>query len=238
MKKLFLVFLTLTVSLYGKTQSLELSISNPQPRVGDDFYLSVDISDLKSELFKSLSNKVQISTDYITGDNGQLKIKITASNKGIAELGPLSFSLNGTTYSTNKVTYEVIDELPQVDNGLWIRKVRKDETTFYLIIEQRIPAKIVTAKNDDNSITTSTEPETEEFVKINSDYSIEGLSTDFSSTSSDYSSFVETGIRKHYMNCFSFYTFKIEDKTQKIVLSRDLFENLPKTYKFEEIKVQ
>jgi hypothetical protein len=84
----------------------------------------------------------------------------------------------------------------------------------------------------------TTEPETKEFVKFKEDYSIIGLSSDGSSTSTDFSSVKINGQSKSYMRCFSVYNFTIDNKTQKVIITKDLFDNLPKTYKFEEIHVQ
>lgn len=238
MKKLYLAFLFLVISLYGQTQMLKLSISNPQPRIGDEFELALDIKTLKSEIFKSISDKVKIVSEYIAGENGEMKIKVTALKKGINELGPLTLSLNGVPYTTNKIFYEVVDPLPDVDKGLWFRKVKKSDSTFCIIIEQRIPANEKITYTSENSISMTTEPETKEYVKFKATYSITGLSSDASSTSTDFTSVKINGQSKSYMRCFSVYNFAIDDKTQKIIITKDLFDNLPRTYQFEEIHVQ
>ncbi|GAB2819341.1 hypothetical protein [Ferruginibacter profundus] len=238
MKKLFLAFLFLVILFYGQAQTLQLSISNPQPRIGDEFELTLDIKTLKSEIFKSIADKVQIVSEYIAGESGEMKIKVKALKKGINELGPLTLSLNGVAYTTNTISYEVIDPLPNVDRGLWFRKVKKSDSTFCIIIEQRIPANEKTTYKGENSISIATEPETKEFVKFKERYSIAGLSSDASSTSTDFSSVKINGQSKSYMRCFSVYNFAIDDKTLKIIITKDLFDNLPKTYKFEEIYVQ
>lgn len=238
MNKLYLASLFLVISLYGKTQTLSLSISNPQPRIGDEFELTLDIKTLKPEIFKSIADEVQIVSEYIAGEKSEIKIKITALKKGINELGPLTLSLNGVPYTSNKIFYEVVDPLPIVDKGLWFRKVQKSDSTFCIIIEQRIPANEKTTNTSENSISLTIEPETKEYVKFNKRYSINGLSSNASSTSTDFTSVKINGQSKSYMRCFSAYNFAIDDKTQKIVITKDFFDNLPKTYKFEEIQVQ
>lgn len=238
MKKIYLAFLFLVSSFCGFAQTLDLSISNPQPRIGDEFEVALDIKALKSLFFKDLAGKVQISSEYIAGHNDQMKIKVTALKKGTNELGPLALTLNGVAYTTNKISYEVVDPLPNVDKGLWFRKVKKSDSTYSIIIEQRIPANEKTEYTSENSISMTTEPETKEYVKFKEDYSITGLSSDGSSTSTDFTS-VETGGKiKNFMRCFSVYNFVIDDKNQKIIITRDLFDNLPNTYRFEDIQVQ
>lgn len=238
MKKLYYAFLLTTLSLHGQTQTLKLSISNPQPRIGDEFELTLNIKDLKSEIFKSVSNKVQIVSENTTSGKGDMKINVIAIKKGINELGPLILSLNGISYTTNKVSFEVVDSLPNVDEGLWFRKITKTDSTFSIIIEQRIPANEKTTHTSENSVTYTTEPETSEYVKLKDSFSVSGLSSDGSSISTDFTT-IAAGIQeKRFMRCFSVYNFVIDDKKQKIVITKDLFNDLPKTYNFKEIKVQ
>ncbi len=237
MKKIYLALLFLGSSLCGQTQTLKLSISNPQPRIGDEFEVVLDIKTLKSEIFKGMTDKIQIVSEYIAGESGEMKIKVSATKKGINELGPLTLSLNGVTYTTNKISYEVVDPLPNVDKGLWFRKVKISDSTFCILIEQRIPASEKTT-NTENSISIATEPETNEYVKFKASYSIFGLSSDASSTFTDFTSVEINGQSKSYMRCFSVYNFVIDDRTQKIKITKDVFDNLPQTYKFEEIHVQ
>lgn len=238
MKKLYLALFFLVISLYAQTQTLNLSISNPQPRIGDEFEVTLDIKTLKSEIFKSIADKVKIVSEYIAGENSQMKIEVTALKKGINELGPLTLSLNGVSYTTNKISYEVVDALPNVDKGLWFRKVKKSDSTFCILIEQRIPANEKTTYTSENSTSVTTEPETKDYVKFKESYSITGLSSDGSSTYTDFSSVKMGGQSKRYMRCFSVYNFAIVDRTHKITITKDFFDNLPNTYTFQEIHLE
>lgn len=238
MKQLHWTLIFLLVAFYSQAQTIHLSISNPQPRIDEEFAVELNIKTLKEEIFKGISDKVEIVTGYIPGESAELKVNVIARKKGINELGPLTFTLNGTTFTTNKISYEVIDPLPNVDNGLWFRKIKTSDSTFCIIIEQRIPAAEKTTRTSENSLSITTEPETAEYVKMKTDYSIAGLSNGGSNRSTDFSDVNINGVKKRYMRCFSVYKFLLDNNTQKVVITKDLFENLPANYKFEDIKIQ
>lgn len=238
MKQLHCTLIFLLVAFYTQAQTIDLSISNPQPRIGDEFAVELNIKTLKEEIFKGISDKVEVLRGYIPGESAELKVKVIARIKGINELGPLTFTLNGTTFTTNKISYEVIDPLPNVDNGLWFRKIKTSDSTFSIIIEQRIPASEKTTHTSENSISITTEPETKDYVKVKGDYSIAGLSNGGSNSYTDFSDVNINGVDKRFMRCFSVYKFLLDNNTQKIVITKDLFDNLPEGYKFEDIKIQ
>lgn len=225
-------------SLLAGPQSIELAISTPQPRLKETFQITIDINHLKANIFKSLAGKVQLSNDNGTTDNGELKMNVTAIQKGKNEIGPLVFFLDKTKYTTNKITFEVIDPLPDTDKGVWIRKVMTGETTFCIIIEQRIPANNKTTNKSDNSITFTTVPEYTDIVKFKDSYSIDGVSGHNSYSNTNFSSIMINGEDKKFMYGYSVYYFNIEDKKAKIIITKDKLQNIPDYYKFEQIIVQ
>jgi len=248
MKQVVFLFSLLLVSIFGfaqntdsilaEPQTIELSISTPQPRINETFQISLDINHLKANIFKSLIGKVELSDDRSYTDNGLLTIKVKALKKGTNEAGPLMFTLDNTKYTTNKITYEVVDSLPDTDVGLWFRKVNTSDSTFCIIIEQRIPAVEKTIKQADNSISYTTEPEYSEIVKFKSSYSIDGLSNPDSNSSTNFSSIEVNGVEKQFMYAYSVYYFSIDDKKAGIKITKDILENIPKGYKFNDIIVQ
>jgi hypothetical protein len=233
---LFLAFSL--ASFYSQAQTLQLSVSNPQPRLGDEFELVLETKALQAGIFESVADKVRIVGNNIVNQSSNMKIKVEATKKGSTELGPLTFSLNGTMYSTNKISYEVIDRLPDVDNGLWFRTVKTSDSTVSLIIEQRIPAKAKTTYKTNNSISMTTEAETKEYVKLKDNHSFIGLSSNGSSRTTDFSSVKINGQAQQFMRCFSVYNFEISDRKQTIILNKETFQNLPATYQFEPIRIQ
>lgn len=225
-------------SLLAEPQTIELTISTPQPRLKETFQISLDINHLRANIFKSLAGKVQLSNDIRTTDNGDLVMNVTAVKKGKNEIGPLEFYLDKTKYTTNKITFEVIDALPNTDNGVWFRKVMTSDTSFCIIIEQRIPANSKTTKKSDNSITFTTEPEYTDMLKFKDSYSIDGVSGRNSHSSTNFSSVSINGEDRQFMYGYSVYYFTIEDRKAKIKITKDKFQNIPDNYKFEDIVVQ
>lgn len=225
-------------SLLAEPQTIELTISTPQPRLKETFQISLDINHLRANIFKSLAGKVQLSNDISTSDDGDLVMNVNAVKKGKNEIGPLEFYLDKTKYTTNKIAFEVIDALPDTDKGVWFRKVMTSDTSFCIIIEQRIPANSKTIKQSDNSITFTTEPEYTDIVKFKDTYSIDGVSGRNSRTVTNFSSVTINGEDRQFMYGFSIYYFTIEDRKAKIKITKDKFQNIPDDYKFEDIVIQ
>ena len=227
-----------TDSMLAAPQLIELSISTPQPRLKETFQVSIDIHHLRANIFRSLAGKVRLANDIDNSNNSELTLNVTALKKGKNEIGPLEFYLNKTKYTTNKITYEVIDPLPKTDNGLWFRKVATSDSTFCIIIEQRIPASSKTTQKSANSISITTEPQYNEIAKFKDSYSVDGLSGRNSYSNTNFSSVQINGEDKQFMYAFSVYHFKIEDRKMKIKITKDKFQNLPAGYGFEDIIIQ
>lgn len=225
-------------SIFAEPQTIELTISTPQPRLKEIFQISIDINHLRANIFKSLAGKVQLATDISTTDNGNLIMNVNAIRKGKNEIGPLEFFLDKTKYTTNKVTFDVIDPLPNTDKGVWFRKVMTSDTKFCIIIEQRIPANNKTTKESDNSITFTTEAESTDIVKFKDSYSIDGLSGSNSFSSTNFGSVTIDGEDRQFMYAFSIYYFNIDDKKRNIKITKDKLQNIPNDYKFEDIVIQ
>ncbi len=248
MKLTFLSILFVFLSQFGRTQNIDsllaeaqvidLSISTPQPRLSETFQISIDISHLKVNIFKSLFSKVQLSNDISNTDNSELTINVKAFKKGKNEIGPLAFFLNDTKYTTNKISYEVIEPLPDIDNGIWFRKVSTNDSTFCIIIEQRIPANRKTTKKSESSTLFTTEPEYNEILKFKDSYSIIGLSGGNSHINTNFSSVNINGEERQFMYSFSVYNFNIINSKAKIKISKDKFQNIPDYYKFQDIIIQ
>ena len=225
-------------SLLAIPQTIELTISTPQPRLNETFQISLEINHLRANIFKSLAGKVRLSADVSNPGNDALTMNVNALKKGKNEIGPLEFYLDKTKYTTNKISYEVIDALPNTDRGVWFRKLMTSDTTFCIIIEQRVPAKCKTTKKGDNSITFSTEPEYADILKFKDTYSIEGVNAVTSNTSTNYSNVTINGEDKQFMYGYSVYYYSIVDRKAKIKITKDKFQNMPDDYKFEDIIIQ
>lgn len=221
----------------AKPRTLKLTVSTPQPRLGENFKITLDENYLRAHIFRSALGKIRLSEDIGQSNDDEMVLNVNALIKGKNVIGPLEFTINGTKYNTNKIEYEVIDPLPNVDKGVWIRKVNLSDSTFCIIIEQRIPAKPKTTVNG-NSTSYTTEAEYTTILKFKDTYSVKGLSGINSYSNSDYGILTnDKGEEKQFLKAYSVYYFNIEDKTSKIVITKDKFDNIPAGYNFQDIVV-
>jgi hypothetical protein len=225
-------------SFLKASQTIELTISTPQPRINQNFTLSLDINHIRANIFQSLAGKIAAPIGVHMVDNSDFMIaNVSPAKKGWEEIGPFVFTINKTTYTTNKIKYEVVDALPSTDKGIWIRKVELKKNEFCIIIEQRIPSTEVTTKTE-NTINITNQPEASELMRFKYTYSISGLSEHNSSSSSDFSSVHINGQDKQFMYGYSIYYFTIDNPKAKIKITEDYLENIPSWYHFPDIIVQ
>ncbi len=225
-------------SLLAIPQFVELEVSTPQPRLKEKFKISLDIAYARANIFRSTIGKLRMAPGGEMNDS-KMVMKVNAMKKGENEIGPLQFTVNGTVYTSNKIKYTVIDPLPETDQGLWIRKVQTGDSTFCLIIEQRIPAVSRVTQVSAKESSYSNLPVSDKNFKFKNSYSIDGIEGSSSSSNSEQGYFInENGTPKPYQFYYSITHFRIVDKAKKIVITEDKFENLPAGYKFESIVVQ
>ena len=222
----------------AEPQFIELVVSTPQPRLNETFQIVLDIAHLRANIFRSLAGKVQISSDITNPDNTSMVLNVKALHKGKNELGPLTFTVDKTTYTTNKISYEVIDALPKTDRGLWFRSVMFGDTAFCIIIEQRIPTKDTVTQTANNTETYSAVPESRDLAQFKNSYSIKGVNGRNSYANSNFDYETVDGQHKGFMYGYSVYYFDIVDKNAKIVITKDLFENIPPNYAFQNLIIR
>lgn len=210
----------------GEPRLMKLTMSTPQPRLGETFQLIMDTDDLKQEFIKVLPRNLNIidREDEFVNRGIHFTVDVKADKKGKFEAGPLTFEVNNTRYITNKLSYEVIDALPKTNSGLWIRNVVTSDSTFSIIIEQHAPALEVA--------------DYDKMVRFK-DYDIVGVSTAFQPNSSfGLGSVNIKGKEKKYNYSYSVHQFEKTDKYAKVKITKDMFDNLPAGYKFTDIVIQ
>lgn len=220
-------------------QILELSTSNPQPRLGQSFTVSVNIDTLNQTLFHFLSKNFKISlAKNSSSETPEMSISLEATKKGRNEIGPLSLEFNGLKFSTNKIAFDVVDSLPAVNKGYWIRKIKIDDTTVLILTEQRIPALTYTERTA-NSISMTTKANDDEkeaeLTWMNADVTNAkvNMTGGHSETQSIYLPSKELTFQYSYWS----YKIIIIDKNKPVVLGKTDFANLPDYYKFEDVVV-
>ena len=246
MKKiLFSTFFGLS-SLLGLTQNidsppaasktLELKISNPQPRVNQSFEITLDVEFIRADIFRPALGKMLYADSMGSYNTDLMKLTVVPTEKGKNEIGPLQFTINGNVYSTNKIEYEVIDTLPNIDEGLWIRKVTTGDNTFSIIVEQRIPENKVKAPRKNAPIWATRD---DHLAVYKSSPIAKGFQHGGIESSTMMSSiYDEKGMEKKFKSAYAITNFEILDKTKKIIFTKDMFENIPAYYKFEDIVIQ
>jgi hypothetical protein len=236
MKKSFiLVFLALPVFCFSQTPTLE--ISTPQPRLGDNFSLTINIDTVAKNTFSFLSGKFNISSNTSSTNTGSmLSANMQATKLGHNEIGPLTLNVNGTKYTTNKITFDVVDSLPAKNEGLWIRQVPIDDTSVYLIIEQRIPA-LTYVTHGENSINMTTKANDDnkeiEMVKDSAGVYFHGSTEDYRSVAN-----AKTGVRMDFKNFFAMYRITKTDKSKPMIITKSYFNNIPDYYLFQDIIIK
>jgi hypothetical protein len=233
--KTSLLLLALFFSGTCYSQTLELSISVPQPRLKETFEVSFSMDSLSKAIFKLDTTKFNINSYTSSGLPPSFTVSLEARQKGENEVGPFIFTFNGKKYKTNQLKFTVADSLPDGNKGLWFRKLKIDDTTVYIMIDQKQPAHNIITRKDENTISaTAGVDENEKDTEL-----IDGLENakvdDWGSSSSTIPDFIhnEKGCRTTY-KC---YKVTILDKNKPLILTRHSFKNLPDDYSFKDITI-
>jgi len=236
MKHLFFIIpLFFTVSCYSQALTLDLSL--PQPRLGQDFYVSFPSDTISQQIFNLPADKFKIYRYAAsTGESTTISVNLEALKTGPNEIGPLTFTFNGHTYKTNVLKFTVADSLPKVDKGIWIRKVPLDDTTVYIMIDQFLTAHNQVTQKDANTITTSSQiDDDQKEAQLKHEDITNAKVTDWGASSSTVPDFSGKGISHGtYYKC---YKVNITDKSKPLILTKKDFEHLPDDYHFQNIAI-
>lgn len=69
-------------SLLAAPQTLELTISTPQPRLDEKFQISLDVNYVRAHIFKSAIGKIELTGDVSDNENGRMVLNVHALEKG------------------------------------------------------------------------------------------------------------------------------------------------------------
>lgn len=239
--KTILTICILILPIFCFSQQLQLEISNPQPRQGQVFTLSVNVDTLSSMFFKSSNNKFNVSQSSTS--NHLFSVDYIAEKLGDNQIAPLMLNFNGVNYTTNALKFEIIDSLPPVNQGLWIRKVRLNDSLFCIIIEQRMPAKeYITTNGNSKNITIKADDNESPVEMKRNDITrvidqIENVSFEGSTVTTGTQT-ITSYTSAELLNCsysFAVYKLKVTDKSKPAIITKDIFNNLPDYYQFKNI---
>ena len=137
-------------------------------------------------------------------------------------------------YKTDIIRFTVAEPLPNVDKGIWIRKVPLNDTTVYILIDQRIPTHNSITKKDGNGITVSAEVNDNEKETVLRSGDIENVKIeDWGSSSTTIPNF--TGKELSYASYYKCYKVTKKFKSQPVVINKQAFDDLPAYYQFQNI---
>ena len=226
--KVFFILCLLAIPVLSFAQTLKLEISNPQPRVGDYITLTINADSLSKDVFSSISDK-----DFTFGYEQYISTDIKATTTGKKTIGPFNINLNGKKYITNKLDINIAESLPDIPEGLWIRKVIDSDNTFYILIEQRV-LLLKNVAHKDNSLATNTNASIDNIETELINNNIPNVTAVSFSVSSDIQ---QTDGMPENRYCLRKYKFSITDKTKHVILTKENFKGLPNYYKFTDIIV-
>ncbi len=132
LKHIFTLFLLSPLILFS--QNLKIMLTNPEPRQGDELDINLFLAndnityDEYFEIFRT------------TSFEGQLNLTGFTKDTGVVSIGPLTFKINNTVYTSDSIKIKVIENLPNVDRGIWLRVVKSYGAEIF-IIEQRLSDK-------------------------------------------------------------------------------------------------
>jgi hypothetical protein len=213
-------------------------MSSPQPRLGQSFTISVSVDTLADILFRPVSGNFKISPGK-DASNQASSFVITAEAKAIGKqhIGPLKLEFNGIKFTTDKMEFDVIDSLPAVDKGLWIRKVMVNDTEFSILMDQRIPTSPYTSKTDSSITTEYKARDGSTGTTLVTNDEAENIRSNGSTTSSSPQTVSLQGKESGVNYYFGVYNFVIVDKKKPVVLRKSDFKDLPPDFKFQDIVV-
>ncbi len=215
-------------------QTLNLSISNPQPRMGQSFTATVNIDTLNETLFHFLSSqfKVSLAKDQCSS-TPEMSVNLEAKKIGKNEIGPLTIEFNGIKYKTNKISFDVVDSLPAVNKGYWIRKIKVDDTTVLILTEQRTPALTYYDHSANSiSITTKTNDEEKEagLTWMEADVNVANAKVNMTGGHSEMQTIYLPNKELKFKYSYWSYKIIIIDKNKPVILRKSDFTNLPGDY--------
>jgi hypothetical protein len=217
------------------TRQLKLVYETPQPRLNGQFVVSVDLNGFTRPLADSIEQKLSLGDDFIGHFNDRTALfNIKHTEMGKYTVPSVEFTYNNCNYKTNEISYEVIDSLPAVENGLWIRCIKDTDSTFWIIIEERL--SLPQNYKDSNWSAGEWFEKMVKYDFFDSPIGYRGIQCPASGKAPEF--LIING--KKILTCFSesYCSFEITDRNASIRLTKDIFKNLPPDYVFKDIIIQ
>lgn len=214
-------------------KAVTISLDNVEPRVGQEFLLTIESDFLDSYLKKLLPTEIDIKPGAVPSLTKDTYKTLMATKEGQMTIGPLEFSFNGVKYKSNILKINVIPALGD-DEGLWVRKIRLDDAD-YILLEQILTAKKLTSRTG-STTTIKWESVDDQFAKLIIDTDFDGVEFEDSHSGTgghpDKVKSHPTEIRYSY----KYYRIKkSSDFKGELKLKTDHFVDLPSNFKLGDI---
>ena len=223
MKKIIGILVLTIYSGFLSAQVFTLDVFNPAPRIGDKVELNYAIVPETSNTSTNDNAYYQSRKDIIA--RGSLSVTEKVKDTSDIKIGPLSMTVDGKTYKSDKIVLKVYPELPKVKKGFWIRFIELNKK-FYIITEERRV----------NSIRTVP-------VRINfpkAPNKIDGIkSFQISKSTSSVAFSEETDKNIMYVTYINIYSIILDDGyNNNGVLTKENFQNVPDDLDIQPVKIK
>jgi hypothetical protein len=217
-------------------KSVTISVDNVEPRVGQEFRLTIESDFLDNYLKKLLPTEIDIKPGAVPSLTKDTYKTLMATKEGQMTIGPLEFSFNGEKYKSNTLKINVIPALGD-EEGLWVRKIRLDDAD-YILLEQILIAKKLTTRTG-NTTTIKWESVDDQFAKLIVDTEFEGI--EFEDSNSGKSGHPDK-IKSHPPEIrYSYKYYRIKKSSDfkgELKLKVDHFVDLPPNFELQDIIIK
>ena len=242
MKKVaFLIFIFSSLNTVGQ-EIINIEIDNPEPRVGQDVLISINVDFLRDYLEKELGNNIELtgSKNIFGMSSDKLKWEIEFKKAKKYKIGPLDFKFNGKRFTTNTIEVNVIPRLPY-ENGLWLR-LTEFQGDKYLILEQLIQNESNRTVNENGGNTRTVggvKPEGREFAELKEELTTGIELSNYGSSQYNLKSEDAGSLDVGFSYSIKKYKVNFEDSSpgNYLITIKD-FQNLPDKYSIEGVNLK
>ncbi len=238
MKSILTILLT-SMTLLCVGQVVTLDIQNPAPRISDGVDVSVSFKKkkIKKNEGSMSADEFRIQFENQLGD-GKINFRTELLDTGLVNIGPFKFSIHNTTFTTDIVTIRVFPDLPDVNNGIWLRFVRFGGKDI-LILEQRVSHDWQTQNSEHSS--WSIDAEGVDFSGLDTDrlYALGvELKEVASSTSSNSTQDEILGLGTVSYKLTQYEVTRLKTLQDKVIITKDLFYAFPSDLEIADVAIR
>lgn len=216
-------------------KAVTISVDNAEPRVGQEFLLTIESDFLNGYLEKLLPTEIDIKPGAVPSLTKDTYKTLMATKEGQMTIGPLEFSFNGEKYKSNILKINIIPALGE-EEGLWVRKIRLDDGD-YILLEQILIAKKLTTRTG-NTTTIKWESVDDQFAKLIIDTDFEGV--EFEDNHSGTGGHPDK-VKSHPTEIrYSYKYYRIKKSSAfkgPLKLKKDHFVDLPSNFELKDITI-